>query len=97
MAIQPFIPPGSTLESLHAKPFHIYDMDFLAVIGDSPTLTMIAKTTVDPLFHEAATWWALLAPVGLYHHLTALPRPGTRPRMRCSLARMQAPLPPALA
>ncbi|KAI1848955.1 hypothetical protein JX266_005383 [Neoarthrinium moseri] len=52
-----FIWPGVTEESLTAKPFHIYDDDFYEVIGDNPTLTLLARTESDPLFHEAVVWY----------------------------------------
>ncbi|KAI1102799.1 calcium-dependent phosphotriesterase [Jackrogersella minutella] len=52
-----FIPPGHTLESLNAKPFHIYDDEFLDVIGSNPTLTLIADSGSDELFHEATLWY----------------------------------------
>lgn len=51
-----FVPPGHTTESLLAKPFHIYDDSFLGIIGSNPTLTLIAETETDPLFHEAVVW-----------------------------------------
>lgn len=54
---QLFIPPGSTAESLKAKPFHVYDDNFLTILGSNPTLTLIADSGTDPLFHEAAVWW----------------------------------------
>jgi len=53
----PFFPPGTTLESLKAQPFHIYDEDFLAIIGPNPTLTLLNHTDTDPIFHEAAVWY----------------------------------------
>ncbi|GFZ51786.1 hypothetical protein JCM24511_09554 [Saitozyma sp. JCM 24511] len=52
-----FIPPGYNESSLVAKPFHIYDDDFYTVIGSNPTLTLIAETSGDPLFHEAVVWY----------------------------------------
>ncbi|CBX90597.1 hypothetical protein LEMA_P056310.1 [Plenodomus lingam JN3] len=48
--------PGVTAESLTAKPFHIYDEEFYDVIGSDPTLTLIASSESDPIFHEAVTW-----------------------------------------
>jgi gluconolactonase len=45
-----------TEEALEAKPFHIYDDEFYAVIGDNPTLTVLASSASDPLYHEAVTW-----------------------------------------
>ncbi|XP_014557813.1 hypothetical protein COCVIDRAFT_25602 [Bipolaris victoriae FI3] len=53
----PFIWPGTTAESLLAKPFHIYDPEFYDVIGTDPSLTTIATSPSDPLFHEAVTWY----------------------------------------
>ncbi|KAI5868404.1 calcium-dependent phosphotriesterase [Durotheca rogersii] len=52
-----FIPPGHDLASLTEKPFHIYDDEFYNVIGDNPTLTLIANTGTNPMFHEAAVWY----------------------------------------
>lgn len=52
-----FVPPGTTEESLKAKPFHIYDYSFYDVIGPDPTLTLIADSGSDPLFHEAVVWY----------------------------------------
>ncbi|WVO16657.1 hypothetical protein L204_104337 [Cryptococcus depauperatus] len=51
-----FIPPGTNQESLRAKPFHIYDDSFHDIIGPDPTLTLIADSGRDPLFHEATVW-----------------------------------------
>lgn len=53
---QLFVWPGVTEESLLAKPFHIYDDEFYQVIGDNPSLTTIATSPSDPIFHEAVTW-----------------------------------------
>lgn len=55
---QTFMPPGISPEDLLAKPFHIYDDEFLSVIGSEPTLSLIAETATDPLFHEAVVWYA---------------------------------------
>jgi gluconolactonase len=44
------------MTSLTAKPFHIYDPDFLSVIGSDPTLTLLADSGTNPLFHEAVVW-----------------------------------------
>ncbi|EMR71621.1 putative evolved d-pantonohydrolase protein [Eutypa lata UCREL1] len=52
-----FVPPGHDTRSLKAKPFHIYDDEFYDVIGSDPTLTLIAQTESDPLFHEAVVWY----------------------------------------
>lgn len=45
-----------TQESLEAKPFHIYDNEFYDVIGHDPSLTLIATSDTDPIFHEAVVW-----------------------------------------
>ncbi|KOS23358.1 Gluconolactonase [Escovopsis weberi] len=52
-----FVPPGSTLESLKDRPFHVYHEDFLGIIGADPSLSLIAEEETDPLFHEAAVWY----------------------------------------
>ncbi|QKX54149.1 uncharacterized protein TRUGW13939_01233 [Talaromyces rugulosus] len=52
-----FIPPGSTLESLLERPFHVYDDEFLGILGEKPHLTRIAHSSKDPLFHEAVVWY----------------------------------------
>ncbi|KAI2472989.1 calcium-dependent phosphotriesterase [Annulohypoxylon bovei var. microspora] len=52
-----FIPPGLDLESMKDKPFHIYDDEFLDVLGPNPTLTVIAYSGDNLLFHEANTWY----------------------------------------
>ena len=54
---QQFVPQGYTLDQLQAKPFHVYDEEFYAIIGSDPTLTLIAETDGDPLFHEAVVWY----------------------------------------
>jgi gluconolactonase len=51
-----FIYPGQTEESLLAKPFHIFDDEFYDIIGENPSLTTIATSESDPIFHEAVTW-----------------------------------------
>ncbi|KAF5502846.1 Gluconolactonase [Colletotrichum aenigma] len=51
-----FLWPGVTKESLEAKPFHIYDAEFYDVIGQNPSLTLIATSDTDPIFHEAVVW-----------------------------------------
>ncbi|KAL8390324.1 hypothetical protein RB595_009418 [Gaeumannomyces hyphopodioides] len=51
-----FTPPGTTVQSLSDKPFHVYDNEFLQVIGSNPTLTLIGQTASDPIFHEAVVW-----------------------------------------
>ena len=50
------MPPGYTLDSLRARPFHIYDTEFATVLGASPSLTLVSKTASDPVFHEAVVW-----------------------------------------
>ncbi|KAH7161828.1 lactonohydrolase [Dactylonectria macrodidyma] len=52
-----FLWDGVTQESLEAKPFHIYDDEFYDVIGKNPSLTLIATSESDPIFHEAVTWY----------------------------------------
>ncbi|XDG09417.1 hypothetical protein ABKA04_009032 [Annulohypoxylon sp. FPYF3050] len=52
-----FVPPGLDLESMKSKPFHIFDDEFYDVIGPNPTLTLIATSGNDLLFHEATTWY----------------------------------------
>ncbi|KAF3799921.1 hypothetical protein GCG54_00010115 [Colletotrichum gloeosporioides] len=52
-----FLWPGVTPESLKAKPFHVYDEEFYDIIGTNPSLTLIATSEVDPIFHEAVTWY----------------------------------------
>jgi hypothetical protein len=39
-----------------AKPFHIYDDEFYSILGNNPTLTLIAEEASNPLFHEAVVW-----------------------------------------
>ncbi|KAJ5145339.1 hypothetical protein N7448_002731 [Penicillium atrosanguineum] len=51
-----FVPPGHTEESLTQRPFHVYDDEFLKIIGEAPTLSRIAHSPKDPLFHEAVVW-----------------------------------------
>lgn len=46
-----------TEESLVKKPFHVYDDEFLDVIGKDPSLTLIATSKSDPIFHEAVVWY----------------------------------------
>ncbi|OJJ65079.1 hypothetical protein ASPSYDRAFT_39878 [Aspergillus sydowii CBS 593.65] len=55
-ATSTFIPPGTTEDSLAKRPFHVYDKEFLKIIGRNPTLTLIAQTEKDPIFHEAVVW-----------------------------------------
>ncbi|KAJ9611107.1 hypothetical protein H2200_004290 [Cladophialophora chaetospira] len=51
-----FVPPGITLNDATAKPFHVYDNAFHDIIGPNPTLTLIARQDVNPLFHEAVVY-----------------------------------------
>ncbi|CEI61929.1 unnamed protein product [Fusarium venenatum] len=51
-----FLWPGVTHESLLERPFHVYDAEFLDVIGNNPTLTLLATSDKDPIFHEAVVW-----------------------------------------
>ncbi|KEF56750.1 gluconolactonase [Exophiala aquamarina CBS 119918] len=55
--VQIFLPPGLSEENATAKPFHVYDEAFYDIIGTNPTLTVIASTGGDPLFHEAVVWY----------------------------------------
>ncbi|CAK7217699.1 hypothetical protein SBRCBS47491_003259 [Sporothrix bragantina] len=52
----PFTLPGHTSESLLERPFHVYDPSFIALLGPDPTLTRIAVSEKNPLFHEAVVW-----------------------------------------
>lgn len=45
-----------TEEEAKAKPFHVYDDSFLEVIGEHPTLNVVATSEEDPIFHEAVVW-----------------------------------------
>lgn len=45
-----------TLETLSERSFHVYHEDFLAILGSDPTLTLIADSGTDPVFHEANVW-----------------------------------------
>ncbi|KAG5803080.1 hypothetical protein H9Q74_012308 [Fusarium xylarioides] len=51
-----FLWPGVSYESLTERPFHIYDAEFLDIIGSNPTLTLLATSEKDPIFHEAVVW-----------------------------------------
>ncbi|EFX04369.1 evolved d-pantonohydrolase [Grosmannia clavigera kw1407] len=53
----PFVPPGHTLDSLRAQPFHVYDDAFYDILGANPTLSLVAESETDPLFHEAVIWF----------------------------------------
>lgn len=44
------------METLKKKPFHVYHPDFIHILGANPTLTLIADSGTDPLFHEAVVW-----------------------------------------
>lgn len=55
-----FVPPGTTQESLLERPFHVYDAEFLGILGQNPGLTRIAESPKDPLFHEAVVWYVLI-------------------------------------
>jgi gluconolactonase len=48
------------MESLIARPFHIYDEEFLDIIGPNPTLTLLNHTESDPIFHEAPVWYVTI-------------------------------------
>ena len=48
--------PGLNKSEALAKPFHVYDDAFFDIIGPNPTLTVIASTGIDPLFHDAVVW-----------------------------------------
>lgn len=50
------MPPGISASDLLARPFHIYHDEFYSILGQNPTLTLIAETESDPLFHEAVVW-----------------------------------------
>ncbi|KAH7026373.1 uncharacterized protein B0I36DRAFT_330524 [Microdochium trichocladiopsis] len=53
-----FHPPGTDTESLKARPFHVYDDEFLNVIGSNPKLSLIAhEASGNPIFHEAVVWY----------------------------------------
>ncbi|KAK1969555.1 D-lactonohydrolase [Colletotrichum sublineola] len=56
-ATSEFLWPGVTHESLTEKPFHVYDAEFYDVIGSDPSLTLIATSETDPIFHEAVVWY----------------------------------------
>ncbi|WYZ43078.1 hypothetical protein EsH8_VI_000777 [Colletotrichum jinshuiense] len=52
-----FLWPGVSHESLTEKPFHVYDPEFYDIIGSNPSLTLIATSETDPIFHEAVVWY----------------------------------------
>ena len=51
-----FLPPGLTEQAATNKSFHIYNDGFYDILGSNPTLTVIARSNKDPLFHEAVVW-----------------------------------------
>ncbi|KAJ5469695.1 hypothetical protein N7539_009313 [Penicillium diatomitis] len=51
-----FVPPGLTEQALTNRPFHVYDEEFMKIIGSHPTLTRIAHSPKNPLYHEAVVW-----------------------------------------
>ncbi|KAL4890526.1 hypothetical protein BDV59DRAFT_209668 [Aspergillus ambiguus] len=51
-----FIPPDMTDATLRKRPFHVYSEEFLEILGQNPTLTLIAESPKNPLFHEAVVW-----------------------------------------
>ena len=53
------MPTGVTAQSAYDKPFHVYNEDFFDIIGSNPTLTLLARTDSDPIFHEAVVWYVL--------------------------------------
>jgi len=53
----PWVPTNFTADSLKEKPFHVYDDEFLDIIGPNPTFTVVAQTPKDPIFHEAVVWY----------------------------------------
>lgn len=53
----PWIPANYTAAGLADKPFHVYDDEFLDIIGPNPTFSLIAQTPKDPIFHEAVVWY----------------------------------------
>jgi len=53
----PWTPLNTTSASLLEKPFHVYDDEFLDIIGPNPTFTILAQTPKDPIFHEAVVWY----------------------------------------
>ncbi|KAM5378160.1 hypothetical protein ACJZ2D_004618 [Fusarium nematophilum] len=51
-----FLWPGVTHKSLTERPFHVYDPEFYDIIGKDPSLTLLATSDTDPIFHEAVVW-----------------------------------------
>lgn len=52
-----YVPSDKTLKQMVDKPFHVYDEEFLRILGPNPTLTVVAETETNPLFHEAVVWY----------------------------------------
>jgi len=77
---------------MQAKPFHIYDDEFYDIIGSNPTLTLIAETDGDPLFHEATAWCVVVLGLNSWKVLTT----GIRQLTRSSSSRMPERRPRAL-
>lgn len=76
---------GVNSSSLKERPFHIYSSEFYEVIGSDPSLTLIATSESDPIFHEAVTWY--VSPnLGVSDF--ALTREGTQQLMKCSSFKM---------
>jgi len=53
----PWVPVNLTAAGLLEKPFHVYDDEFLDIIGPNPTFSQIGETPKDPIFHEAVVWY----------------------------------------
>ncbi|KAK3329127.1 hypothetical protein B0H66DRAFT_540305 [Apodospora peruviana] len=53
----PWVPLNFTSQGLLDKPFHVYDAEFLDILGPNPTFTVLAETSKDPIFHEAIVWY----------------------------------------
>ena len=53
----PWIPQNMTREGLVDRPFHVYDDEFLDILGPNPTFTVLAQTPKDPIYHEAVVWY----------------------------------------
>ena len=83
------------------RPFHVYDKGFYDIIGSNPTLTLIAKSAKDPLFHEAVVWYVRALStcltlarcrffIGNLRANSRICRLGTRLQMKSSSCKMQA-------
>lgn len=48
--------PEVSETSLTDRPFHVYDPEFYDIIGSDPSLTLLATSETDPIFHEAVVW-----------------------------------------